>query len=139
MPINWNGITHITKVDPAENLPENLHILAHTDLVIVGGSDGVTQKNSLDVITQIRIQFPDLPLFQEPYSSSHVSTEMIDTVDVLSAPAVYNGDCDNFVVKHVDFFTEVGSRPEEVFGAGLPLVGDLIASIVRVRNSCLLW
>nr|WP_083894025.1 heptaprenylglyceryl phosphate synthase [Haloferax mucosum] len=60
--------------------------------------------------------------------SSHVSTETIDAVDVLSVPAVYNGDRDNFVAKHVDFFTEVGSKPQEVFGAGLPLVGDLIAS-----------
>lgn len=28
----------------------------------------------------------------------------------------------------MDFFTEVGSKPEEVMGAGLPVVGDLIAS-----------
>ncbi|ELZ91773.1 geranylgeranylglyceryl phosphate synthase-like protein [Haloferax mucosum ATCC BAA-1512] len=70
MSIDWNEITHITKVDPAEDLPEKLDILAHTDLVIIGGSDGVTQENSLDVITQIRAQFPDLCLFQEPYSSS---------------------------------------------------------------------
>lgn len=133
MSVDWSGITHITKVDPAEDVPENLEILAHTDLVIVGGSDGVTRENSLDVIEQIRTQFPRLPLFQEPYSSSHVSSETIDAVDSLSIPAVYNGDRDSFVAKHVDFFTEVGSKPEEVIGSGLPIVGELIAS--RGRNA----
>lgn len=128
MSIDLNDIAHVTKVDPAEELPTDLDILGHTDLVIVGGSDGVTKENSLEAIEQIRTQFPNLPLFQEPYSSRHVSTETIEAVDVLSVPAVYNGDRDNFVAKHVDFFTEVGSKPEEIFGAGLPLVGDLIAS-----------
>lgn len=128
MPIDWDNITHVTKVDPAEDLPTDLDILVHTDLVIVGGSDGVTKENSLKTIKQIRTQFPELPLFQEPYSSRHVSTETIEIVDVLSIPAVYNGDRDNFVAKHVDFFTVVGSKPEEVLGAGLPLVGDLITS-----------
>lgn len=88
MSIDWGTISHITKVDPAEDLPENLTILDHTDLVIVGGSDGVTQKNSLDAIERIKTDFPDLPLFQEPYSSSHVSAETIEAADYLSVPAV---------------------------------------------------
>ncbi|AFK18269.1 heptaprenylglyceryl phosphate synthase [Haloferax mediterranei ATCC 33500] len=128
MSLDWNDITHITKVDPAEPLPQDLEILSQTDLVIVGGSDGVTQENSLDAIERVQNQFPDLPVFQEPYGSDHVSSETMDAVDYLSVPAVYNGDRDNFVAKHVDFFTEVGSKPEEVVGTGLPIVGDVIAS-----------
>ncbi|WP_435349273.1 heptaprenylglyceryl phosphate synthase [Haloarchaeobius sp. HRN-SO-5] len=128
MPLDWNGIAHVTKVDPAEDLPGDLDVLAGTDLVIVGGSDGVTEQNSLDAIERIQTRFPDLPVLQEPYSSSHVSSETIEAVDYLAVPAVYNGDRENFVAKHVDFFTQVGSKPEEVMGAGLPIVGDLIAS-----------
>ena len=126
--IDWSDIAHVTKVDPAEDPPEDLEILEHTDLVIVGGSDGVTQENSLDAIQRIKSRFPDLPLFQEPYSSSHVSSETIDAADMFSIPAVYNGDRENFVGKHVDFFTEVGRKPEAVIGAGLPVVGELLAS-----------
>ncbi|WP_232701821.1 heptaprenylglyceryl phosphate synthase [Halobacterium wangiae] len=128
MSIDWNDITHVTKVDPAEDLPANLDILDHTDLVIVGGSDGVTEANSLDAIERIRAELPGLPVFQEPYSSSHVSTETIDAVDYLSIPAVYNGDRDNFVDKHVEFFTEVARKPAETLGTGIPLVGEVIAS-----------
>ena len=128
MSIDWSDITHVTKVDPAEDLPTNLDILDHTDLVIVGGSDGVTEANSLDAIERIRRALPDLPVFQEPYSSGHVSSETIDAVDYLSIPAVYNGDRDNFVAKHVEFFTEIAAKPQETLGAGLPVVGEVIAS-----------
>jgi len=128
MTVDWDAITHVTKVDPAETLPGDLSILGRTDLVIVGGSDGVTQENSLRVIERIKRECPDVPLFQEPYSSSHVSEQTIEAADYLSVPAVYNGDRENFVAKHVDFFTEVGSKPDEVVGTGLPVVGDLIAS-----------
>ena len=128
MTIDWSDITHVTKVDPAEDLPADLSILQRTDLVIVGGSDGVTEANTLDAVERIRTQLPALPVFQEPYSSSHVSTETIDAVDSLSIPAVYNGDADNFVGKHVEFFTEAAKKPEEITGFGLPLVGDVIAS-----------
>lgn len=128
MALDWTEISHVTKVDPAEDLPTDLRILEHTDLVIVGGSDGVTEANSLDVMDRIRSQCPTLPLLQEPYSSSHVSSDTIEAGDFIAVPAVYNGDRENFVAKHVDFFTEVGSKPESIMGAGLPIVGDLIAS-----------
>jgi len=88
VPLDWSSIAHVTKVDPAEDLPEDLDALGHTDLVIVGGSDGVTQENSLATIERIRSRFPELPLFQEPYSSDHVSTETVDAVDRLAVPAV---------------------------------------------------
>lgn len=128
MNLDWDRISHITKVDPAEELPSDLTLLEGTDLVIVGGSDGVTTENTLDVTQQIRAQFPEMTIFQEPYSSNHVSSETIQAVDCLSIPAVYNGDHDHFVEKQVDLFTEVGSKPEEALGSGLPIIGDLISS-----------
>lgn len=133
MTIDWDGVSHVTKVDPAESLPAELGVLGETDLVLVGGSDGVTVENSLETIERIREAHPSLPIFQEPYSSTHVSSATIEAADALSIPAVYNGDRENFVAKHVDFFTNVGHKPDELLGTGLPLVGDLIAS--RGRES----
>jgi len=125
--MDWNSVTHVTKVDPAEELPD-LGPLGLTDLVIVGGSDGVTRENSLAAIKRINSVYPETPVLQEPYSSSHVSKETIDAADYLSIPAVFNGSHDNFLAKHLEFFTELGNRPEELPGAGLPVVGDIIAS-----------
>jgi phosphoglycerol geranylgeranyltransferase len=128
MPVDWSDISHVTKVDPAEELPADLSILERTDLVIVGGSDDVTEENSLGAIERVREACPNLPVFQEPNSAGHVSAATVDAVDRLAVPAVYNGDRDNFVEKHVGFFTEVARKPEEAFGTGVPVVGDLIAS-----------
>lgn len=128
MSIDWADVTHVTKVDPAEPLPDDLDVLGRTDLVLVGGSDGVTTANSLRAIERIKDAFPDLPVLQEPYSGSHVSSDTVDAADRLAIPAVYNGDSANFVDKHVEFFTEVGQKPDEILGSSLPVVGDLIAS-----------
>lgn len=128
MPVDWSAISHVTKVDPAKDLPADLSMLDHTDLAIVGGSDDVTEENSLDAIQRIGEACPDLLVFQEPNSAGHVSSATVEAVDRLAVPAVYNGDRDSFVEKHVDFFTEVGHKPEEALGTGLPVVGDLIAS-----------
>jgi phosphoglycerol geranylgeranyltransferase len=128
MTTDWRAATHITKVDPADPLPGDLSVLGHTDLVIVGGSDDVTEANTLATIERITAEFPDLPVWQEPYSGSHVSSDTVDAADRLSVPAVYNGDSANFVDKHVEFFTEVGQKPAELTGASLPVVGDLVQS-----------
>lgn len=128
MRLDWTDITHVTKVDPAKELPADIAPLGGTDAVLVGGSDGVTAENTLAVIDRIADRFPDLPILQEPYSSEHVSTDTIGAADSLAIPAVYNGDREHFVGKHVDLFTEVGNRPEELFGTGLPVLGDIIAS-----------
>ncbi|AEH38639.1 heptaprenylglyceryl phosphate synthase [Halopiger xanaduensis] len=128
MDIEWDNTTHATKIDPAKPLPSDLEPLTGTDLVIVGGSDGVTAENTLETIEAIDASFPDLPIFQEPYRSDHVSTETIDAVDYLSIAAVYNGDREHFVGKHVDLFAEVGQKPDELLGSSVPLIGDLVAS-----------
>lgn len=128
MSLDWDEITHVTKVDPAKPLPRELDALEETDAVLVGGSDGVTAENSLAAIERIRDHAPATPILQEPYSSEHVSTDTIEAADRLAIPAVYNGDREHFVGKHVDLFTEVGNKPEELFGTGLPVLGDIIAS-----------
>ncbi len=128
MNLDWHGIDHITKVDPAKDLPEDMGIIEQTDLIIVGGSDGVTSENTLAVIEQIRAQSSEIPVFQEPYRDRHVSFETIEAVDFIAIPAVYNGDREHFVEKHVDLFTGVASKPTELLGSDVPLLGDLIAS-----------
>lgn len=128
MDIDWSAITHVTKVDPAKPLPSDLDVLTDTDLVLVGGSDDVTEENSIRAIRRVTERFPETPVMQEPYSAEHISSATIDTADCLAVPAVYNGDRDHFVGKHVDMYTELGRAPESLFGTGLPVVGDLIAS-----------
>jgi len=127
MTLSWDAVSHVTKVDPAEPLPSDLEILSRTDLVMVGGSDGVTEANSLDAVERITDAVPDVPVVQEPYSSQHVSRDTVDAIDALTVPAVYNGDRSNFVTKHVEFFAEAASKPREATGSSLPLVGDVIA------------
>ncbi|AAG20107.1 MULTISPECIES: heptaprenylglyceryl phosphate synthase [Halobacterium] len=128
MTIDWGSVTHITKVDPADPLPDDASVLGHTDLVIVGGSDGVTESNTLATIERIATEAPDIPVWQEPYSGSHVSKDTIEAVDNVAVPAVYNGDSANFVDKHVDFFTQAARKPAQLTGANLPLVGDIVES-----------
>lgn len=128
MDIDWDAISHVTKVDPAKPLPSDLGALEGTDLVLVGGSDGVTEANSLTAIEHVADSFPSLPVWQEPYSSSHVSRETVEAADAVSIPAVYNGDREHFVGKHLELFTEVGKKPDELLGSSVPLVGELIAS-----------
>jgi len=131
MPVDWDAVSHVTKVDPAEALPADLSILERTDLVIVGGSDGVTEANSLDAIERISDEVADVPVFQEPYSSSHVSKDTVAAADSLSVPAVFNGDRENFVAKHVEFFAEAAAKPERAVGSSVPLLGDVVESKAR--------
>jgi len=131
MPVDWDAVSHVTKVDPAEDLPADLSILAGTDLVIVGGSDGVTEGNSLDAIERVRDEVAGVPVFQEPYSSSHVSRDTIAAADRLSVPAVFNGDRENFVAKHVQFFAEAAAKPAEAMASRVPLLGDVVQSKAR--------
>lgn len=124
MGIDWGSISHVTKVDPAKPLPEDLGVLEGTDLVMVGGSDDVTEENALATIERIADAHPRMPLLQEPYRGNHVSRDSAALVDGVAVPAVYNGDARSFRGKHVEFFTELVRAPEEVTGGGLPLVGS---------------
>lgn len=131
MDIDWGDVRHVTKVDPAKPLPSDLDVLAGTDLVLVGGSDGVTEANTLETIQSIDAVVPGLPVLQEPYSSTHVTRATVGAADAVAVPAVFNGDHEHFVGKHVDLFTEVGRKPTDLLGSNLPLVGDLVAATGR--------
>ncbi|WP_049926534.1 heptaprenylglyceryl phosphate synthase [Halopiger goleimassiliensis] len=128
MQIDWDAITHVTKVDPAKSLPGDLSVLEGTDMILVGGSDGVTEANVLETIDALEEQYPEMPVLQEPNGSDHVSRTTIDRVDAIAVPAVYNGDREHFVGKHLDLFTEIGQKPDELFGTNVPLVGGLVKS-----------
>jgi phosphoglycerol geranylgeranyltransferase len=131
MSVDWDAVSHVTKVDPAEELPVDLSILAGTDLVIVGGSDGVTEANSLDAIERVHDEVAGVRVFQEPYSSNHVSRDTIAAADRVSVPAVFNGDRESFVEKHVQFFADAAAKPSEAMASSVPLLGDVVESKAR--------
>ena len=128
MDIDWSGISHVTKIDPAKRLPSDLEVLEGTDLVVVGGSDGVTEGNVIETVDRLVAHGPDVPILQEPYSSDHVTKATIDRIDYLAIPAVYNGDFDHFVGKHLGMYTELASKPRELLGSSLPVVGNLLTA-----------
>ena len=129
MHLDWTGIDHVTKVDPEKPMPaEPSSLLSATDLVMVGGSDGVTEANTLETIEAVRSAAPDVPIFQEPYDAAQVTKDTVDAVDVLSVPAVYNGDMDHFVGKHLSMYTELANKPSSMLGTSLPVVGNVIES-----------
>lgn len=129
MQLDWTGIDHVTKVDPEKPMPSDpASLLAATDLVMVGGSDGVTEENTLETIESVRDAAPDIPVFQEPYSADQVTIDTVEAVDVLSIPAVYNGDHDHFVGKHLSMYAELASKPSSMLGTSLPIVGGMIES-----------
>lgn len=129
MAIDLNAVTHVTKVDPAKPFPARaIDPLGKTDLVLVGGSDDVTAENTLSAVKRIRDEFPDHPICQEPYSASHISLELAGLVDGISVPAVYNGDRSHFLGKHLELFSQLGAKPDELRGSDLPLFGERITS-----------
>ncbi|ELZ10112.1 geranylgeranylglyceryl phosphate synthase-like protein [Halovivax asiaticus JCM 14624] len=129
MQLDWTGIDHVTKVDPEKAMPSDpASLLAATDLVMVGGSDGVTEENTIATIEAVRDAAPDVPIFQEPYNADQVTKETVDAVDVLSVPAVYNGDMKHFVGKHVSMYAQLASKPSSMMGTSLPVVGSVIES-----------
>lgn len=131
MELDWANITHITKIDPAKTLPTDIGVLENTDLVIVGGSDGVTETNTLEAIQRVKESFPELQLIQEPYTSDQVSIETIVTVDWVAVPAIFNGDRDHFVGKHLEMFTRLGSDLEGLLDQGISVstVVDTLAAV----------
>jgi len=126
--IDWRDVDHVTKVDPAKPLPDRLEAVSETDLVLVGGSDDVTAENTLAAVEAIRASAPELPVLQEPYDGSQVTRETVAAVDALAVAAIFNGDAESFVGKHVEFFSELAGAPDEATGASLPIVGQLVRS-----------
>ncbi|QFU83273.1 heptaprenylglyceryl phosphate synthase [Natronorubrum aibiense] len=118
MELDWDGISHVTKVDPAKPLPADRGVLEGTDLVVVGGSDGVTTTNALETIQAVRDAVPSTPVVQEPGHVAHVSQATLESVDALAVPAVYNGDRAHFVGDHVAIFTELGREAATVADGG---------------------
>jgi len=126
MPIDWAGVDHVTKVDPAKAMPDRPEAIRATDLVLVGGSDDVTAANTLTAVDRLREVAPDLPVLQEPYDGSQVTRETVEAVDAVAVAAIFNGDREHFHGKHLDFFADLARAPREVTGAGVPLIGGLV-------------
>lgn len=131
MDLDWTNVTHITKIDPAKSFPADIEALEHTDLVIVGGSDGVTEANTLEAIQRVKESFPKHQLVQEPYTSNQVSMETIGIVDLVTVPAIFNGDRDHFVGKHLEMFSQLGSDLEGLLGQDVSIsaVVDNLAAV----------
>lgn len=112
-------IQHITKVDP-EKVEDNgglsetdLESLHFTDALMVSGSDGVTTENTYSTVKQLAGL--DKPIIQEPYQSEHVSREVLEEIDYIGVPIVWNaGDTEWILDRHTEFFGEkmAGLRQE---------------------------
>lgn len=125
MNIDWMATSHITKIDPAKPLPADIGILEGTDLVIIGGSDGVTQADTHTAIQQVRESFPQLPLIQESYASAQISSETTASVDWIVVPVVFNGDHDHFVGNHVRMLSQLGSDFEGLLGQDVSVLEEV--------------
>lgn len=121
MEIDWTTITHITRINPAKPLPADIEDLKHTDLVIIGGSNEVTEADTYTALQQVIGSFPELPLIQEPYASAQISSEMIASVDWIVMPVVFNGDWDHFVGNHLRMLSQLSWNFEGLLGQDISI------------------
>lgn len=95
VPADW---THITKVDPEtdKSMPLAFSLyLSHTDAVSVGGSRGVTAKNTEDTFAFLSPLA--VPAFHEPSAARHVTQQTSEEMAFLAVPEVLNGDSEALI------------------------------------------
>ncbi len=95
VPTEWD---HITKVDPEEKkrLPLAYPLyLSHTGAVSVGGSQDVTEQNTLETFDLVNAA--TVPAFHEPSDSTHVTQAVRDKAEFMAIPEVLNGDNESLV------------------------------------------
>jgi phosphoglycerol geranylgeranyltransferase len=95
VPTDWN---HITKVDPEEGkrLPLAYPLyLSHTSAVSVGGSQDVTEGNTLETFELVNAA--SVPAFHEPSEATHVTKAIRDEAAFMAVPEVLNGDNESLV------------------------------------------
>lgn len=95
VPSEWD---HITKVDPeaSKRLPLAYPLyLSHTGGVSVGGSQDVTEQNTLETFDLVNAA--GVPAFHEPSDSSHVTETVREKAAFMAVPEVLNGDNESLV------------------------------------------
>lgn len=95
VPAEWD---HITKVDPEDKkrLPLAYPLyLSHTGAVSVGGSQDVTEQNTIETFDLINAA--TVPAFHEPSDSTHVTQAVRDRAAFMAIPEVLNGDNESLV------------------------------------------
>jgi phosphoglycerol geranylgeranyltransferase len=95
VPTDWD---HITKVDPEEQkrLPLAYPLyLSHTGAVSVGGSQDVTEQNTIETFDLVNAA--QVPAFHEPSDSTHVTNAVREKARFMAIPEVLNGDNESLV------------------------------------------
>ena len=95
VPTTWD---HITKVDPEakKRLPLAYPLyLSHTGAVSVGGSQDVTEQNTIETFDLVNAA--TVPAFHEPSDSTHVTEAVRDKAEFMAIPEVLNGDNESLV------------------------------------------
>jgi len=95
VPREWD---HVTKVDPekTKQLPLLYPLyLAHTSAVSIGGSQNVTEQNTLETFDLVNAA--SVPGFHEPSEATHVTETVHDRAEFMAVPEVLNGDTDSIV------------------------------------------
>jgi len=126
VPSGWD---HITKVDPEEEkqLPLAFPLyLSHTSAVSVGGSQDVTEQNTVETFDIVNMA--DVPAFHEPSEATHVTEKIRDRAEFMAVPEVLNGDSESLVgtlgkgVEHVKEEVAPGLIAEKLPNARLELL-----------------
>jgi putative glycerol-1-phosphate prenyltransferase len=136
LPTAWKQWRHAVKLDPDRPIAQEVLCeigQTGTDVILIGGTQGITYEKSLRLLSSIREAIPHLPVWQE-VSESHA---ILPEVDGYGIPVVLNaGSTEWLVGRHVQAIARFGSLIpwEKVVVEGyLVLNGD--AAVAQVTGA----
>lgn len=105
-------------IDP-DDMPEGptqkqLKQLEYGDSYLVGGSKNVGIEETLKNGEILKQRFPNRPVRQEPSHPDQVSGDTRQKFDGLVVSIVLNGDQENMIGKHMEFFEAVNDKYQRI-------------------------
>ncbi|WP_018130787.1 geranylgeranylglyceryl/heptaprenylglyceryl phosphate synthase [Effusibacillus pohliae] len=96
-PHPWRNWRHVVKLDPDRPIGNSdLRELGRigTDAVLIGGTQGITFEKSADLLRRLRVQAPNLPVWQEISSQSSI----LPDADGYGIPVVLNAGATEWLI-----------------------------------------
>jgi phosphoglycerol geranylgeranyltransferase len=105
-------------VDP-DDMPKGpnehqLEQLDYADAYLVGGSKDIEVEETLTNGQILKNRFPNRPVRQEPSHPDHVSGDTREQFDGIVVSMVLNGDLENLIGKHAEFFEAVDDKYQRI-------------------------